>query len=163
METPENKTSVAKEFGLSSLSIDNKTTVYVITAIIVLAGLLSYFSLPKENFPEVVMPEIYINTPYPGNSPTEIEKLISQPLEKELNGISGVDKISSTSVEGFSSVKVLFNFDITPDDALLKVKDKVDIVKADPDFPKDLPADPNVFASNMSEFAPVMNINLSGD
>ncbi|MFK7755433.1 MAG: efflux RND transporter permease subunit [Flavobacteriales bacterium] len=163
MENQEKKSSVVKHFGLSNISIDNRTTVYVITAIIVLAGWLAYSGLPKEAFPEVVMPEIYINTPYPGNSPTEIEKLISSPLEKELNGITGVDDITSTSVEGFSSVKVLFDFSVTPDEALLKVKDKVDIVKADPDFPKDLPADPNVFASNMSEFAPVMNINLSGN
>ncbi len=163
MDNKETKKSVVKHFGLSNLSIDNKTTVYVITTIIVLAGYLAYNGLPKEAFPEVVMPEIYINTPYPGNSPTEIEKLISSPLEKELNGITGVDDITSTSVEGFSSIKVLFDFSVTPDEALLKVKDKVDIAKSDPDFPKDLPADPNVFASNMSEFAPVMNINLSGN
>lgn len=163
MDNQETKKSVVKHFGLSNLSIDNKTTVYVITTIIVLAGYLAYNSLPKEAFPEVVMPEIYINTPHPGNSPTEIEKLISSPLEKELNGITGVDEITSTSVEGFSSIKVLFDFSISPYDALLKVKDKVDIAKADPDFPKDLPADPNVFAANMSEFAPVMNINLSGN
>jgi multidrug efflux pump len=163
MENQEKKSSVVKTFGLSNLAIDNRTTVYVITAIIVLAGWLAYNGLPKEAFPEVVMPEIYINTPYPGNSPAEIEKLISSPLEKELNGIAGVDDITSTSVEGFSSIKVLFDFSVTPDEALLKVKDKVDMVKADPDFPKDLPADPNVFASNMSEFAPVMNINLSGN
>ena len=163
MDNQETQKSVVKHFGLSNLSIDNKTTVYVITTIIVLAGYLAYNNLPKEAFPEVVMPEIYINTPHPGNSPAEIEKLISSPLEKELNGITGVDEITSTSVEGFSSIKVLFDFSISPNDALLKVKDKVDIAKADPDFPKDLPADPNVFAANMSEFAPVMNINLSGN
>jgi len=127
----QNKATVEKRFGLSNLAIDNRTTIYVITTIIVLAGYLAYNGLPKEAFPEVVTPEIYINTPYPGNSPTEIEKLITAPLEKELNGITGVDKITSTSVESFSSVKVLFDFDISPDDALLKVKDKVDIVKAD--------------------------------
>ena len=163
MENQEKKSAVVKTFSLSNLAIDNRTTVYVITAIIVLAGWVAYSGLPKEAFPEVVMPEIYINTPYPGNSPTEIEKLISSPLEKELNGIDGVDDISSTSVEGFSSIKVLFDFSVTPDEALLKVKDKVDMVKADPDFPKDLPADPNIFAANMSEIAPVMNINLSGN
>ena len=108
MENQEKKSAVVKTFGLSNLAIDNRTTVYVITAIIVLAGWLAYSGLPKEAFPEVVMPEIYINTPYPGNSPAEIEKLISSPLEKELNGIAGVDDISSTSVEGFSSIKVLF-------------------------------------------------------
>ena len=66
MENQEKKSAVVKTFGLSNLAIDNRTTVYVITAIIVLAGWLAYSGLPKEAFPEVVMPEIYINTPYPG-------------------------------------------------------------------------------------------------
>jgi multidrug efflux pump subunit AcrB len=152
-----------KTFGLSSTSIDNRTTVMLVTFIIVLAGVLSYTSMPKEAFPEIVTPEIYISTPYPGNSPSDIEKLISRPLEKELKSMSGVDEITSTSVQGFSSVRVLFDFSVPVEEALRKVKDKVDITKADPDFPKDLPADPNIFEMNFSELVPIMNINLSGE
>lgn len=152
-----------KEFGLSSASIMNRTTVLVITFIILVAGIYSYISVPKESFPEVVVPQIYIGTAYPGNSPTDIEKLITRPLEKEINAITGIDKITSTSQQGYSAINVEFDFSVTPEEALRKVKDKVDIAMADPEFPDDLPADPNVFEMNFSELIPVMNINLSGD
>ncbi len=158
---PEVKKS--KEFGLSSLSVNNRTTVFVLTFIILISGWSAYTSMPKENFPEVVTPEIYVGTPYPGNSPLDIEKEITRPLEKEINTITGVDEINSTSVEGYSSIQVKFDFGIEPTDALRKVKDAVDIAKSDPEFPTDLPADPNIFEMNFSELVPIMNINLSGD
>ncbi len=152
-----------KEFKLSSWSITNKMTVLVITFIIIIAGITSYNSMPRENFPEIVMPQIFITTIYPGNSALDVEKQITKPLEKEINGISGVDEITSNSVQGFSTIQVKFNFDITPSEALQKVKDKVDAAMSDKDFPKDLPADPNVAEMNFSELMPIMNINLSGD
>jgi len=152
-----------KEFKLSSWAISNKTTVFVITFIIFLAGILSYKSMPRENFPEIVVPEIFITTIYPGNSALDVEKLITKPLEKEINSITGVDEIISNSVQGFSTIQVKFNFDITPTEALRKVKDKVDTAMSDTDFPKDLPSDPNVIEMNFSELMPIMNINLSGD
>jgi len=163
MTDSEKKKKGIKEFGLSSLSVDNKTTVFVLAIIIFLGGIAAYQSMPKENFPDVVTPEIYVGTAYPGNSPLDIEKLITRPFEKEINAISGVDEINSTSTQGFSSVQVKFTFDITPEEALRKVKDKVDIAMSDRDFPSDLPADPNVFEMNFSELVPIMNINLSGD
>lgn len=155
--------NVKKEFKLSSWAIDNRMTVTVLTVLIFLAGLSSYISMPREAFPEVVTPEVYIGTAYPGNSPLDIEKLITRPLEKEINSITGVDEITSSSVQGYSSIDIKFNFDISPEEALRKVKDKVDIAKSDNDWPTDLPADPNVFEMNFSELMPIMNINLSGD
>lgn len=152
-----------KEFSISSWSLNNRTTVFVMLAIILLAGMLSYNSMPRENFPEVVIPEIYVGTPYPGNSPLDIEKLITRPIEKEINSITGIDKITSTSVQGYSSIRVKFDFSVTPEEALRKVKDKVDVAMSDSDFPKDLPADPNVFEMNFSELVPIMNVNLSGE
>ncbi|SFS47057.1 efflux RND transporter permease subunit [Lutibacter maritimus] len=152
-----------KEFKISTWSIYNKMTVFVIIAMIFIAGIFSYTSMPREAFPEIVVPEIYVSTPYPGNSALDIEKLITRPLEKEINGISGVDEIISTSIEGFSSIQVKFDFSVTPTEALRKVKDKVDAATSDKDFPKDLPADPNVQELNFAELMPIMNINLSGD
>ena len=152
-----------KEFKLSSWAISNKSTVAVITLIVVLGGLLSYTSMPRENFPEIIVPQIYVGTPYPGNSALDVEKLITKRLEKEINSITGVDKITSNSIQGYSSINVEFNFDITPSDALQKVKDKVDIAMADKDFPKDLPTEPSITEMNFSEQMPIMNINLSGD
>ena len=152
-----------KEFKLSSWSISNKSTVAVITLIVLLGGFLSYTSMPRENYPEIIVPQIYVATPYPGNSALDVEKLITKRLEKEINAITGVDKITSTSIQGFSSINVEFNFDISPFDALQKVKNKVDIAMADKDFPKDLPAEPNITETNFNEQMPIMNINLSGD
>jgi len=152
-----------KEFKLSSWSISNKSTVAVITLIVLLGGFLSYTSMPRENYPEIIVPQIYVATPYPGNSALDVEKLITKRLEKEINAITGVDKITSTSIQGFSSINVEFNFDISPSDALQKVKNKVDIAMADKDFPKDLPAEPSITETNFNEQMPIMNINLSGD
>lgn len=154
---------VLKEFKLSTWSINNKMTVFVVIGMIFLAGIFSYQSMPREAFPEIVVPEIFVSTAYPGNSAIDIEKLITRPLEKEINGISGVDEITSTSIEGFSSIKVTFDFSVTPTEALRKVKDKVDAAKSDKDFPKDLPSDPTVKEMNFAELMPIMNINLSGD
>ena len=80
-----------------------------------LAGISAYEACRRRAFPEVVTPEIYVGTPYPGNSPLDIEKLITRPLEKEINAISGVDEINSTSVQGYSTIQVKFDFDVTPD------------------------------------------------
>ena len=154
---------VLKEFKISSWSINNRMTVFVLIGVIFLAGIFSYRSMPREAFPEIVVPEVYIATPYPGNSALDIEKLITRPLEKEINGISGVDEIVSTSIEGFSTIQVKFDFSVTPDEALRKVKDKVDTAMSDKDFPTDLPADPVVQELNFAELMPIMNINLSGD
>jgi multidrug efflux pump len=154
---------IAKEFKLSSRSIENKNTIFVLTIIIFLAGFVAYKAMPSEAFPEIVTPEIYISTAYPGNAPLDIEKLITRPLEKEINAISGIDEITSTSTQGYSSIRVVFDFSVSPEIALQRVKDKVDIAKSDPDFPSDLPADPNVFELNFAELMPILNINLSGE
>ena len=137
MEENQMPTEGNREFGLSSWSVTNRVTVFVLMAIITISGLYSYITVPKESFPEVVIPEIYIGTPYPGNSPINIEKLITRPLEKEINTITGVDEISSTSIQGYSAIDVKFDFDVTPDEALRKVKDAVEKANADQEFPDD--------------------------
>lgn len=155
----QSKKSTTKEFGLTTLSINNKTTVYVLTLIIVIMGLTTYITLPKESFPEISQPIVYVGTPHPGNSPVDMENLITRPLEKEINTIAEVDNIKSTSVQDYSTIIVEFTSDTKIEDALIKVKDAVD--RAKPELP-DLQSDPNVFEMNFSEF-PVMNINLSGN
>ncbi len=152
-----------KSFGLSTLSLKNRTSVIVITFLILVGGLTSYLNMARESFPEVVIPQIFVGTPYPGNSPLDIEKKITRPLEKEIKSITGIDKLTSTSVQGYSTISVEFDFSVTPEEALRKVKDKVDAAMSDSEFPTDLPADPNIFEMNISELTPVMNINLSGN
>lgn len=148
-----------KQFGLTTLSLKNKTTVYVITVLVVAIGLMTYLTLPKESFPEVSQPIVYVGTPHPGNSPVDMENLVTRPLEKEINSIAEVDNIKSTSVQDYSTIIVEFTSDTDIEDALTKVKDAVD--RAKPDLPE-LQTDPSVFEMNFSEF-PILNINLSGN
>lgn len=154
------KEQVDKEFALTSFSLRNRNTVYFLTVLIVILGAVTYQALPKDSYPEIEQPIVYIGTPYPGNSPVDIENLVTRELEREINLISEVDEIKSTSVQDYSTVIVEFQPDISIEDALQKVKDAVD--KAKPDLPSDLPQDPDVFELNFSEF-PVMNLNLSGN
>ena len=155
-----NQQKLDKQFGLTRISLNNGTTVLFLTVLIVVAGVLTYINLPKENFPEINIPKIYIGVTHPGNSPSDIENLITRPIEKELNTISAVDNIRSTSIQDYSTIIVEFDADADVDEALTKVKDAVD--KAKPELPSDLDIEPNVFELDMSEF-PILNINLSGN
>lgn len=156
----QHKKGVIKEFGLSSLSLRNSTSVLILTFLIICGGVLAYSTMPKELFPEVVMPQIYVRTVYPGNSPVDIENLITRQIEKEIKPLKGINELTSTSVQDNSIIIVEFNTDVPVEEALLDVKDAVD--KAKSDLPSDLDMDPIVMDINMSEM-PVMNINLSGD
>ncbi len=151
---------VKREFGLSSLSINNATSVFILVFIITGFGLFSYISMPKEQFPEIVLPNIYINTIYPGNSPVDMENLITRPIEKEIKSLKGVKKITSTSLQDVSIIIVEFNEDVEASDALIDVKDAVD--KAKSELPTDLDEDPMVMELDFSEI-PIVMINLSGD
>lgn len=151
---------VFKEFFASSWAIDNKTTIYVLTIIITVAGLMAYNNLPKEQFPEVVFPQIMVNTVYPGTAPGDIENLVTKPIEKQVKSIAGVKKITSNSIQDFSSVMVEFGTDEDVADAKQKVKDAVD--KAKSDLPVDLPQQPDVLDIDISQ-VPIMNLHLSGD
>ena len=149
-----------KEYGLTSLAVDNRTSIFILTMMILLFGISGYNSMPKEAYPEVDWPEIYINTPYFGNSAEDIENLITRPLEKELGSISELKKLKSSSLQDFSIITAEFESDISMDDAVRKVKDAVD--KAKSELPNDLTNDPEVLEINMSEI-PIMSVNISGD
>ncbi|MBA4053176.1 MAG: copper transporter [Marivirga sp.] len=148
-----------KEFRPTSWSIDNKIVIYVATAIICLAGVMTYNSLPKENFPEVVFPQIYVATVYPG-APEDIENLISKQIEKQVKSIAGVKKITSNSLQNFSNVIIEFQTDVEVKEAKREVQEAVD--KAKNDLPSDLENDPSVMDVDISEF-PIMFLNLAGD
>ena len=149
-----------KEFSITSWCIENKITVYIFTFILTVAGIMVYNKLPKEQFPDIVVPQIYVSTIYPGTSPADMENLISKPIEKELKSISGVKKVTSTSIQDFSAVLVEFNTGIEVALAKQKVKDAVD--RASNELPDDLDTDPQIQEVEFSEF-PIMNLNLSGD
>ena len=149
-----------KEFWLTSWAIDNKTSVYIMTVIITLAGIFAYNKLQKENFPDIVIPTVLVASVYPGTSPSDMENLVTRPIEKEIKSQSGVKKVTSSSNQDFSVITVEFNTDIDVADAKQKVKDAVD--KAKPELPTDMPTAPDVREINFSEF-PIMSVNLSGN
>ena len=149
-----------KEFKATSWSIDNRTSIFIITVIITLAGIMSYNSLPKEQFPDVVVPTIFVSTVYPGASPSDMEQLVTKQIEKQLKGINGVKKVTSSSVQDFSNIIVEFNTNLDVVVCKQKVKDAVD--KAKRDLPTDLLDDPTVSEFDISEI-PIMNVNISGD
>lgn len=149
-----------KEFGASTFAINNRISVYVLIFIISVVGLVSYNTMPKESFPEIKQPTIYVGTVYPGNSPADMENLITRPIEKEIKSLKGIKKFTSTSIQDYSTIIVEFEIDIDPEDALQDVKDAVDKMKSE--LPNDLPNDPNIFELDFSDF-PVLNVNVSGN
>jgi len=150
----------SREFKPTSWAIDNRLSIYVLLAIIAIFGIINFITIPKEQFPELVIPTIIVNTVYPGSSPSDIENLVTRPIEKNIKSINGVKKFTSNSVQDFSSIIVEFdpNFDVS--EAKQKVKDAVDRSKSS--LPNDLPADPMVMEIDFSEI-PIMNINLYGN
>ena len=149
-----------KEFKLSSWAIDNRTAVYILTVIITLAGLMAYNNLPKEQFPEIKLPQIIVQTVYPGTSPENMENLVTKPIEKQVKNLTGVKKVTSNSFQDYSIVIVEFNTDVKVDKAKQDVKDGVD--KAKQDLPQNLPYQPEVKDIDFSEF-PILNVNVSGN
>ena len=156
----EKEDTLYKEFKLTSLALKNKTTIYLLTALLFIFGVFSYTSLPKELFPEVYYPTIMVTTPYPGNPPLDMENLVTRPLEKEIERVKGLKKITSTSSQDISAIFVEFNPGIEISTALREVKDAID--KAKSNLPDDLPTDPAASDIDFSEF-PVININIYGD
>jgi multidrug efflux pump len=162
MSALENLTGKFKEFKPTTWSIKNKTSIYLMILFITLAGVFQFVTLPKEQFPDIVIPTIYVQTVYVGNSPKDMENLVTQPIEKQIKGITGakISKTTSTSLQDFSAIMVEFDTDVKTDVALQKVKDAVD--KAKQDLPTNLTQQPTVLEVSFSEF-PIMYVNISGD
>jgi len=162
MNALENIKGKFKEFKPTSWAIDNKTSVYLMILFVTILGVYKFTSTPKEQFPDIVIPQIYVQTTYVGNSPKDIENLVTRPLEKQIKGITGakIEKLTSTSVQDFSAIIIEFESDVKTDVALQKVKDAVD--KAKTDLPTDLTTQPNVVEISLSDL-PIMFVNVSGN
>jgi len=154
-----------KEFLFSSWAIEHRTVVYVIMALFFILGISSYFSMPREAFPEINDTKVFVSTVFPGNTAEDIERIVTDPLEEALKGVPNMVEIRSTSSEDFSVIEVEFDENITIDDAKQKTKDLVDGVTAGPDWPvfNNAKVEPNVFELDFSELQPILNISLIGD
>lgn len=149
-----------KKFKPTFVALKNKNTIYLLTFFLLVAGIMSYQKMDRELFPEIVVPFIMVRTLHPGNSPADMENLITRPIEKELKGLNGVKKMSSSSYQDYSLIAIEFNTDVEVKQALQDVKDQVD--KAKSELPDDLEQEPSVDDVDFNEF-PILNINLSGD
>ena len=157
-----NKIEKWREFGLSSVSVNNRKTVYLIITLLLIGGISAYNNMPRESFPQIQVPEIYVNVPYPGNSPEIITDKIIKPFEKELNKLKGIEKINSTAIQDFGIVKIEFDFGITPKEAKRAVEEALSDARSTKTFAQDLPVEPTIQEVDVNEF-PIININLSGD
>lgn len=149
-----------RKFGLTNLAVDNATSIFILTFMILLFGMRSYINTPKEAYPEVTMPQLFVNTVYFGNAASDIENLVTRPLEKEIADITEIKKVTSSSLQDYSIITAEFESDMDMDFAVQKIKDAVD--KAKPELPNDLTNEPEVIEINMSEL-PIMTVNVSGD
>lgn len=149
-----------KKFPITSWAVENKVTVYVITAIICILGVLTYNALPKEQFPDIVVPTILVVTINAGTSPTDVENLITRPLEKQIKAVADVKKVTSTSIQDVSIITVEFTTGIEPTVGKQRVSDAVDRGRSD--LPTQLTKEPEVREIDFSEF-PIMNINIAGN
>ncbi|MCL9807139.1 efflux RND transporter permease subunit [Flavobacterium amniphilum] len=156
----------SKEFGISSWAVDNRVTVYILTFIIVITGIYAYVTMPREDFPEIIENKIYVSSIFPGNSAEDVEKLITKPLEDNIKNISGIQKVTSSSYQDYGMIIAEFDDDIPVEEAKAKIKDKVDLSKADTDWPNldnGSKVEPSVFNVNIAEEVPILNINLKGN
>jgi len=160
MKDIKEQSKIKREFKLTTASLKNKNTIFLLTAVIIFFGLYSFNHLPKELFPEVSFPTIMVQTVYPGNAPVDMENLITRPLEKQIKTVKGLKTLSSNSLQDISMITAEFNTNVDLVEAKKDVQDAVDQAKKD--LPADLLTDPAVNDIDFSEF-PVININISGD
>src|SRR5689334_8971951 len=151
-----------KQFKPTSWAVTNKTALYLIIIFVTIWGASKFVTTPKEQFPDIVIPTIYIQTIYVGNSPKDIENLVTKPIEKQIKGITGakINKITSTSQQDYSAIVIEFDTEVKTDVALQKVKDAID--KSKQDLPTDLTQQPTVLEVSFSD-QPIMYVNISGD
>src|SRR6195952_1800899 len=162
MSALENMKEKFNELGLTNWTIKNKTSIYLMMLFVSLAGVFQFTTLPKEQFPDIVIPTIYVQTIYVGNSPKDIENLVTKPIEKQIKSITGakINKITSTSQQDYSAIVIEFDTEVKTDIALQKVKDAMD--KAQQDLPTDLTQEPTALEVSFSD-QPIMYVNISGN
>jgi multidrug efflux pump len=162
MSPLENYTDKFKQFRPTTWSVTNKTAIYLLMLVVSGIGIFQFVTLPKEQFPDIVIPTIYVSTIYTGNSPKDMENLVTRPIEKQIKAITGakINKFTSTSQQDYSAIVVEFETDVQTDVALQKVKDAVD--KSKQDLPTDLTQQPTALEVSFSD-QPIMYVNISGN
>jgi len=135
-------------------------TVIMSLAVIIVAGVVTYVSVPKEAEPDINIPMIYVSMTHDGISPEDAERLLIRPMEQELRTIEGIEELTASAYEGGANVTIKFDAGTDVDVALQDVRAKSDAAKAK------LPAEteePTITEIKFSRFDPMLILNLAGD
>lgn len=131
------------------LFIQKHMAVFSLAVLIVILGVIAYVTLPRESSPEIKQPYIFITTTYVGVSATDIETLVTEPIENELDGMEGLAELTSESRQNVSFIFAEFSSDVSVEEALRRTKDRVDLAR--PELPDDAD-DPNVREFSVSDW-----------
>ncbi len=141
-------------------AMSRSRTVLLSLAVLLIAGLVTYVSIPKEAEPDIEIPIIYVSVSLDGISPEDSERLLVRPLEQELRSIEGIKEMTSAAYEGGANVTIEFDAGIDTDEALQDVREKVDLARAEIPSETD---EPTINEVKMSRFDPMLVLNLAGN
>ena len=156
---------VDKEFKPSVWAISKSNIIYFLMFIFLAFGINAYNTLPREDFPEIITSEVFISTINPGNTPEDIERFITVPLEEAVKGVSNLVDIKSTSLENYSIISLEFDEEIDIELAKQKVRDQIDSVISGEDWPtfNNVKVEPDILSMSLAEEMPILNVNIQGD
>ena len=156
---------VDKEFKPSVWAISKSNIIYFLMFIFLAFGINAYNTLPREDFPEIITSEVFISTINPGNTPEDIERFITVPLEEAVKGVSNLVDVKSTSLENYSIISLEFDEEIDIELAKQKVRDQIDSVISGEDWPtfNNVKVEPDILSMSLAEEMPILNVNIQGD
>ncbi|MDA0152027.1 efflux RND transporter permease subunit [Vibrio sp. Makdt] len=146
-------------YSIIDAALSRARTMLSLLALILVAGVITYLTIPKESSPDITIPIIYVSVGHQGISPTDAERLLVRPIEQELRSIEGVKEMNSTAAEGHASVVLEFNVGVDLTKAMADVRDAVDLAK--PKLPEDSD-EPTVNEVTLASEQPVLSVVLFG-
>ncbi|NGZ65605.1 efflux RND transporter permease subunit [Vibrio aestuarianus subsp. cardii] len=146
-------------FSIIDAALSRSRTMLSLLLLILIAGIATYFTIPKESSPDITIPIIYVSVSHQGISPSDAERLIVRPLEQEMRSIEGVKEMTSNASEGHASVVLEFNVGVNLDKAMADVRDAVNL--AEPKLPADSD-EPTVNEVTLASEQPVLSVVLYG-
>ena len=145
--------------ALISVAVHHSRTVLSVLVLVLIAGTISFLTIPKESKPDINIPIVYVSMSHEGISPEDAERLLVRPMEQELRSIEGIKEMRSRAETGHASVLLEFDAGFDADQALRDVREAIDLVK--PDLP-DETDEPAAHEVNVGLF-PVLVVTLAGD
>ncbi|MDK9737925.1 efflux RND transporter permease subunit [Vibrio sp. D404a] len=146
-------------YSLIDAALSRSRTMLSLLLFILVAGIGTYITIPKESSPDITIPIIYVSVGHQGISPTDAERLLVRPIEQELRSIEGVKEMTATASEGHASVVLEFNVGVDLTKAMADVRDAVDLAK--PKLPEDSD-EPTVNEVTLASEQPVLSVVLYG-